>query len=280
MSEQYGVGANGTSAAVRQGPVQDPPAHAGPPEASVSAITRAAFGVTLGLLAAALVIAAESPAVPTAARSGRRLELGELIEAEQRRVDTLAATVTSLRAEVAALQRVGGEEAERIGGLQDRVDVVATAAGLSAVRGPGLITTLRDSPLAESPDGDPNDLLIHEQDLQAIINALWAGGAEAMSVNGQRVLTTTAIRCIGNTLLLHGRQYSPPYSVEAIGNRDALLAALDRDPAVERFRHAAQRYQLGLEVVATGEIESPASEDLARLDRARIARDDSEHPSR
>jgi uncharacterized protein YlxW (UPF0749 family) len=165
MSEQYGVGANGTSATVRQGPAQDPPAHAGPPEDSVSAITRAAFGVTLGLL-------------------------------------------------------------------------------------------------------------------QANINALWAGGAEAMSVNGQRVLTTTAIRCIGNTLLLHGRQYSPPYSVEAIGNRDALLAALDRDPDVERFRHAAQRYQLGLEVVAAGEIESPASEDLARLDRARIARDDSEHPAR
>ena len=64
---------------------------------------------------------------------------------------------------------------------------------------------------------DPNQLVVHQSDLQAVVNALWAGGAEAMTIAGQRVIATSAVRCVGNTLLLNGRVFSPPFEVAAIG---------------------------------------------------------------
>ena len=69
---------------------------------------------------------------------------------------------------------------------------------------------------------DPDDLVIHQQDVQSVVNAMWAGGAEAMMIMDQRVLTTSAVRCIGNTLLLQGRTYSPPFVVTAIGDAEGM----------------------------------------------------------
>jgi uncharacterized protein YlxW (UPF0749 family) len=100
--------------------------------------------------------------------------------------------------------------------------------------------------------------VVHEQDLQAVINALWAGGAEAMAVNGQRILATTAIRCVGNTLLLHGGVYSPPYVIEAIGDDVALQAEMDRDTAVQRYRTSAREYKLGFAVTVSDALDLPA----------------------
>jgi uncharacterized protein YlxW (UPF0749 family) len=141
------------------------------------------------------------------------------------------------------------------------------------VKGPGVRAVLADSSLSAAPTGDPNDLVIHEQDLQAVINALWAGGAEAMSVNGQRVLSTTAIRCVGNTLLLHGQVYSPPYVIEAVGDHEDLRASLDKDGAVERFRAAVKEFQLGFTVEDDDALSIPASEGSAALQVAVPARD-------
>src|SRR5690606_41382455 len=65
----------------------------------------------------------------------------------------------------------------------------------------------------------PDDLVVHQQDLEAVINALWAGGAEALMVQDQRITSLSSVRCVGNVLLLHGRHYSPPYRISAIGDR-------------------------------------------------------------
>ena len=78
------------------------------------------------------------------------------------------------------------------------------------------------------PDPSPNDLVIHQQDLQAVVNALWVGGAEGIQVMDQRLVSTSAVRCVGNTLVLQGRLYSPPYTVTAVGDPEALHAALVR----------------------------------------------------
>ena len=102
------------------------------------------------------------------------------------------------------------------------VDALEPAAGLVPVVGPGLRVSMSDAPRDSDgnyPAGvDPDDLVIHQQDVQAAVNALWAGGAEAMMIMDQRVLTTSAVRCIGNTLLLQGRTYSPPFVITAIGD--------------------------------------------------------------
>ena len=81
-----------------------------------------------------------------------------------------------------------------------------------------------------------------------MVNALWAGGADAMTIMGVRVIGTTAVRCVGNTLLLQGRVYSPPFVVTAIGDRRRLTRALDADQAVQIFRQYVAAYGLGYHV--------------------------------
>ena len=76
----------------------------------------------------------------------------------------------------------------------------------------------------------PDDIVVHQQDVQGVVNALWAGGAEAMMIQDQRVIATSAVRCVGNTLFLQGRVYSPPYVIKAIGDTTSIKAALDRRP--------------------------------------------------
>src|ERR671923_1950991 len=96
------------------------------------------------------------------------------------------------------------------------------------VSGPGLVVTLDDAPeeALEDPSVNPNLLVVHQQDIQAFVNALWAAGADAVSLQGQRLISTTGIKCVGNTVVLEGVPYSPPYRIEAVGNVEALQASL------------------------------------------------------
>ncbi|MGH2678617.1 MAG: DUF881 domain-containing protein, partial [Actinomycetota bacterium] len=130
-----------------------------------------------------------------------------------------------------------------------------------------VVVTLDDSPASRSPTGDPNDLVIHERDLQTVVNALWGAGAEAVGINGERLTSTSAVRCAGNTLLLHGTLHSPPYRVAAIGD-PAALKAVGRQPGVAGLSSAAGDLGLVFEVeravVRIGLGTSPSPVMLAR----------------
>lgn len=105
--------------------------------------------------------------------------------------------------------------------------------------------------------------------MQAVVNALWAGGAEAMSIMDVRVLATSAVRCVGNTLLLHGRVYSPPFKIVAIGDPAAMQRALAESEGVRWFKAAVDDYQLGYrESVST--VTVPAFEDSTALRSAKV----------
>jgi uncharacterized protein YlxW (UPF0749 family) len=118
------------------------------------------------------------------------------------------------------------------------------------VSGPAVTVALDDVPRAEqqrdlSAGARPDDLVIHQQDVQGVVNALWAGGAEAMTIMGERVIATTAVRCVGNTLLLHGRVFSPPFTITAVGEPSRMHRALAADPAVQVFQQYVAVYGLG-----------------------------------
>lgn len=251
-------------------PLDTEPSAGGEPTSTAGTATRLAFGLTIALVAGLLVVAARAEGPPAESRTGRRVQLVELIRAEQRRTGDLEATAAELADRVAAFEMRGAEGAQRFARLQSRIDRVMAPAGLTAVRGRGITAVLTDSTLPDSPTGNLNDLVIHEQDLQAVINALWAGGAEAMSVNGQRIMATTAIRCVGNTLLLHGAVYSPPYVIEGVGDRVALRAELARDPVVAQFRTAARQFKLGF-AVTDEMLEIPAFDGAPGLTVAQTA---------
>ena len=126
---------------------------------------------------------------------------------------------------------------------------LAGEAGMDPVHGPGLVVTLndaqRDAKGRFPRDASPDDLVVHQQDIQAVLNALWSAGAEAIQMQDQRIIATSAPRCVGNTLLLNGRTYSPPYMITAIGDAAAMQAALAAAPLVILYKQYVVRFGLG-----------------------------------
>lgn len=179
------------------------------------------------------------------------LRLSDLIQERSRKNAELDSSSASVRRQVDALaQRDDGsteEQKRQLGSLEKR-------AGLKKVKGEGLTVTLDDAPTNATakvpglPDPQPNDLVIHQQDLQAVVNALWKGGAEAIKVMDQRLISTSAVRCVGNTLILQGRVYSPPYTVTAVGDTAALNKAIDKAPAIRNYLEYVDAYGLGWKV--------------------------------
>ncbi|HYH27520.1 MAG TPA: DUF881 domain-containing protein [Actinomycetota bacterium] len=204
---------------------------------------RAAVPLAAAVLGFLAVLAAGHREAP--ARGARRIEIVDLIQEQDERVRTLRAEVARLRSQ---LEGLGPSATPRIRDLRARVGRLALRAGTRGVTGPGVVVTLDDSPAPRSPTGDPNDLLIHERDIQTVVNALWAAGAEAVAINDERLTTLSAVRCAGNTLLLHGNLHAPPYQVAAIGDPDRLAASLDSQPGIARLGEAARTFGLGYAV--------------------------------
>jgi uncharacterized protein YlxW (UPF0749 family) len=217
--------------------------------------------VPLTALAAGLLFATSAEtAQGTDLRADRRLQLTELIAREQADVERREQIAAGLRRAVeAAADDVAARDSAVSAAKAPRE--LELAAGLVPVVGPAVTVRMDDAPRQPGRpplSDDPDDLVIHQQDVQAVVNALWAGGAEAMTLMGQRVVSTSAVRCVGNTLILHGRVYSPPFVVTAIGDPAALRRSLETDPGVLYFRSFVDRFGLGYEATTSQEVELPA----------------------
>ncbi|MBS3956986.1 MAG: DUF881 domain-containing protein [Clostridiales bacterium] len=178
--------------------------------------------------------------------AGRSSDLVAVVrEMEVERAE-LQERLSELRTEISLREQEAAEESGVDRSFTQEFDRVRLAAGLVALAGPGIEVTLADS--KDVPQGaDPNDYLIHDTDISAVVNALMVGGAEAVSVNGERVVATTPIRCAGTTILVNATRLGNPYVISAIGEADALEAALEGDPhAILLFD--TYRTQFGLEV--------------------------------
>jgi uncharacterized protein YlxW (UPF0749 family) len=219
----------------------------------------------VGLLGFAIVASA-SLAHP-GPRVGRPARLIDLIAAEDDRTRAQKEELDKLQSQLANLQKNAASSG--LGAVQSQIDRLGLYAGLADVTGPGVVVELRDSTLRTSPTGDPNDLVIHQQDIQAVVNALWAGGAEAMSINGERLTSDSAVRCVGNTLLLHGSVYAPPYRITALGDPDGLSGMLSSDPLVQRFRIFVEDLHLGFTIQTSSRLVVPAFHGVVTAESAR-----------
>jgi uncharacterized protein YlxW (UPF0749 family) len=146
---------------------------------------------------------------------------------------------------------------------------LAGDAGLNPVHGPGLVVTLNDAQRDANGrfprDASPDDLVVHQQDIQAVLNALWSAGAEAIQMQDQRIIATSAPRCVGNTLLLNGRTYSPPYTVTAIGDAAAMQAALAAAPLVNLYKQYVVRFGLGYSEQVTPDVRIAGYSEPVRM---------------
>ncbi|MER6387729.1 DUF881 domain-containing protein [Streptomyces sp. NPDC059382] len=192
---------------------------------------------------------------------GSLLKLSDLIHERSQDNAELERTTATVRDQVDAL-------AERDDGSTRAEDAklaaLRTASGTEELSGKGLTVTLNDAPpnatarIPNVPEPQPNDLVIHQQDLQAVVNALWLGGAQGIEVMDQRLIATSAVRCVGNTLILQGRVYSPPYKVSAVGDPRALRKAMAASPALQNYQLYVNAYGLGWKVEEHKELTLPA----------------------
>ena len=223
----------------------------------------------IALAAGVLFATSAETAQGTDLRAGRRIELTQLIAAQEQAVGESTKRAVTLQSEVDALEKDASTRDGRVGAVRAAGQRLEAQVGLRPLRGNGLTVELNDAP--RRPDGSlppnarPDDVIVHQQDVQAVVNALWAGGADGLAVMGQRLITTGAVRCVGNTLLLYGRTYSPPFRVTAVGDPTRLRASLATEPGVRLYRQAVDYFGLGYEVKDEREVTLPGYDGPVRL---------------
>ncbi|HEX6970360.1 MAG TPA: DUF881 domain-containing protein [Micromonosporaceae bacterium] len=229
----------------------------------------------IAVVAGLLFTTTATTANGTVLREDRRPELTELIQARRARIAASEQRAARLRDDVAAQTDALAGSDKSVAAQTARADAIRRQAGLIELTGPGVTVELDDAP--QLGDNRPasatnNDLVVHQSDVQAVVNALWAGGAEAMSIMNVRVLSTSAVRCVGNTLLLHGRVYSPPFKITAIGDPAALQRSLAASEGVRLFKEDAEHFQLGYRETVESSVTIPAYDGSSALRFAKVPR--------
>lgn len=186
------------------------------------------LGVGLLLATAAAQVRDRAPAAAQA-RAALTKEIDRRTAATDRlevQLDQLRASVAKGRQDALRLTTSGSELAARLANLE-------TATGAGPVVGPAVVVRIEDAPTNDSAaaDGDPRagdanrQGRVSDRDLQTIANELWAAGAEAIAINGQRLTALSAIRSAGEAVLVDFRPLSPPYDVVAVGDASSVQAA-------------------------------------------------------
>jgi uncharacterized protein YlxW (UPF0749 family) len=214
-------------------------------------------------LAAGLLFATSGrTAQGTDLRAGEVTQLSELIATRETAIKGQAAQLADLQAQVERLTKQAATRDGAVAAAQSAGDAGALSAALVPLTGPGVVITLDDAPAR--PDGSlpvnarPDDLVIHQSDVQAVVNAVWAAGADGVAVMNQRLVETSAVRCVGNVLLLQGRTYSPPFVITAIGSGAAVRAQLAASPQVAILQQAVDAFGLTFTVHDKSSVSLPA----------------------
>jgi uncharacterized protein YlxW (UPF0749 family) len=226
------------------------------------------FGVPLVCLLAGLLLAAtHGVSGGNEIRRGDAPRLVDLVRAAQAGVDRLTGQRDALAGTIGAAH--GRSAGTALSAMRSRSAELADEAGLDPMRGPGLVVTLTDAQRDANGrfprDASPDDLVVHQQDVGAVLNALWSAGAEAIQMQDQRLIATSAPRCVGNTLLLNGRTYSPPYIITAIGDPAAMQAALATAPLVTLYKQYVVRFGLGYSEQVGSDLGAVESSGPARM---------------
>lgn len=227
-----------------------------------ASVALAAVGVLAGLLFA-------TNAGLFAEAAGRQPQnLRDLVRAESMRLRETSEQVSELRSEVDALLSAQAED----GPVEPVSQEVGIAAGRMDVVGPGVSVQLWDAPTSDEPPSGfaPDDLVVHQQDIEAVVNGLRSGGAEAIAVQGHRVTSTTAIRCVGNVLLVDGATYSPPYEITAIGDPETLSETLLESESVRVYQQYVEAVGLGWSLEESEQLEIDGFEGNLALGYARV----------
>ncbi|MCA1710490.1 MAG: DUF881 domain-containing protein [Actinobacteria bacterium] len=226
-------------AAARRGTGAEPP-------------SRRAIAVVLLLALGALTgTAAAQVRHRQAAQAGVRAQLVADVQQRTGATDELARTASRLRADVAGMQAKGLSSGAAGRAAAEQLAALELAAAVAPVTGPGVVVRLDDAPLPDDGSPRPDDARVQDRDLQDVANALWAAGAEAVSINGLRLTAQTAIRSAGEAVLVDFRPLTTPYTVRAVGNPKLLEPGFVDGPAGRRLATLTSVYGIRFEVSRT-----------------------------
>ena len=194
-------------------------------------------------------------------RPDRHANLVTLVTDAKRNHDVLEERVVQLQHDVDSITK----QQATVAPISFDHQLAVTTATIP-VAGTAVEVTLSDAPLETITKGIDEDLLVvHQQDIQAVLNALWAGGAEAATIQGKRVGPTTGIKCVGNTVILDGVPYAPPYSIVGIGDQDRMRESLNSSTYLKAYRKVVDTHGLGWNVKTIDSVSMPAWNPPATL---------------
>ncbi|MFH1452854.1 MAG: DUF881 domain-containing protein [Armatimonadota bacterium] len=153
-------------------------------------------------------------------------ELVKIINNLERERNKLKADLTLTRKQMEDYEKSASQGMSTLELLQNQISQIRLEAGYVPVQGPGIVVILNDSPGAPKPGEDPYFFLVHDTDLQVLVSELWGSNAEAISINDQRIVYNTAIRCVGPTICINSKRLQAPYVVAAIGPTNDMEVAL------------------------------------------------------
>jgi uncharacterized protein YlxW (UPF0749 family) len=227
------------------------------------------------LIGSVLLIISQESSGGTDLRPGRYNDLASLVANESRRVKDQQAQVAALAAEVEELGT--SVDDARVDQVRRQARALRDDAGLAPVAGGGISVTLSDAAVDDINSSTTVDLdrfVVHQQDIQAVVNALWRGGARAVTVQGQRIISTTGIKCEGNSVTLQGVPYPQPYVIAGVGDQTDLLLALQTDPVLAGYREDAADPAIGVgwDLALDSALVAPAYDGLLDLAYATVDR--------
>jgi uncharacterized protein YlxW (UPF0749 family) len=222
------------------------------------------------LLCGSLFVVSAQNSEGTDLRPGRYTDLASLAGSEARDYAGLRNRVNDLNGDIEQLtSSVDDREVHR---YQRRIDQLDDPAGLVPRSGPGVTVTLADAPAEVVASGDiaVKYLVVHQQDIQAVVNAMWKAGARAVTIQGQRVVSTTGIKCEGPVVQLQGVPYPQPYRISAVGDPAILQAEIDSDEYLKVYREQAADPDIavGWDLEVEDSLTAPAYDGLLNLSYA------------
>lgn len=175
----------------------------------------------------------------------------------QKEQNDLKAQLQDLRAQLDRIQSSAASQSGAASELERRLAELKAQAGLSAATGDGVMVQLDDSHTIPAGTTNLDQAICHSTDLSDILNTAWRGGAQAISVNAQRVVSSTSVYCVGSTIMVNGTLLSPPFNIAVIGPQNAVLGAFDDPSQLRDIKARRDVHGLGFRVTRANAINVP-----------------------
>jgi uncharacterized protein YlxW (UPF0749 family) len=220
-------------------------------------VVLAVVAFTLGLFIAAQLQSTQIQLVPSADAKAETAAI-TIKRLEQEQAD-LKKLIGETRARLAREQQLQASQRSALSQMNVELEREKLLAGLAPLKGRGVRIVLDDSATTKIPAKDDASLyIIHEYQLRDVVNLLWLSGAEAISINGERIVTSSSVYCVGSTILVNDTRLSPPYEILAIGDPTVLDSVLNDPGTLRSLRPRVKSYGLVFSMTQPKEVKVPA----------------------